>query len=189
MASVLVTSSPLSTITVTPPNPTTYVGVGIQLTATGQTQTSQQINLTQSATWASLDSTVATVSNAAGRQGFTTGVGAGSTSINAVFSGVTGSTTVSVSSAVLQSLAVTPVNSTIIKGATQAYTAIGTFSDGSKFDLTSQVTWTSSSPAVAPINSTGLASGAATGTTHISATFTQPGQTQVTSNTATLNVQ
>jgi len=189
MAPVLVTSSPLSTISVTPANPTTYVGVTVLLVATGTTQTSQQIILTQSATWASANSAVATVSNAAGRQGFTTGVGPGSTTVNAVFAGVTGSTTVSVSSAVLQSIAITPATSTISTGGTQPYTAIGTFSDQTKFDLTSQVTWISSSPNVAPINSSGLASGATSGTTNITATFTQPGQSQVTSNIATLHVQ
>lgn len=188
-APVVVTSSPVTKITVTTPgNPSTYVGVLIPLIATG-TAGNQQIGLTTSATWASLNSAVATVSNAAGRQGFTTGVGAGSTTINAVFAGITGSLNVTVSSAVLQSIAVTPASATINAGNSQPYTAIGTFSDSTTFDLTNQVTWISSSPAVAPISSGGLASGATPGITHITATFTQPGQAQVTSNQATLTVQ
>ena len=45
----------------------------------------------------------------------------------------------------LASLAVTPANPSIAQGATQQFTATGTFSDGSKQDLTNSATWTSSS--------------------------------------------
>jgi hypothetical protein len=54
-------------------------------------------------------------------------------------------------------------------GATQQFTATGTYSDGSTQNLSSQVTWTSSKTAVAAINANGLATGVSAGATVISA--------------------
>ncbi len=69
----------------------------------------------------------------------------------------------------LVSIAVTPVNPSITVGGQQQFTATGTYSDGSHQNLTSTATWTSSSPGVAAINSTGLATGVAAGNTTITA--------------------
>jgi len=69
----------------------------------------------------------------------------------------------------LTSIAVTPANTTNLVGATQQYTATGTYSDGSMQNLTSQVTWTSSSTGVATINASGLATAVSAGTTTFSA--------------------
>ena len=71
---------------------------------------------------------------------------------------------------VLVSIAVTPANPSIMVGGQQQFTATGTYSDGSRQDLTNSATWTSSVPSVATINSTGLATGVAAGTTTIQAT-------------------
>ena len=73
------------------------------------------------------------------------------------------------SSPTLTSIAVTPANSNIVVGATQQFTATGTYSDGSTQDITSQATWTSSSPEVATINVGGLATAVSAGATTISA--------------------
>ncbi|MGH7735534.1 MAG: Ig-like domain-containing protein, partial [Gemmatimonadales bacterium] len=76
--------------------------------------------------------------------------------------------------AALQSIAVTPANASIGQGATQQYTATGTYSDGSTQDLTTQATWSSSNPNVTISNaagSQGLATASnTTGTTTITAT-------------------
>ena len=69
----------------------------------------------------------------------------------------------------LSSIAVTPANPTINTGATQQFTATGTYSNGSTQNITSQVTWTSSSTAVATVNANGLATGASAGGTTITA--------------------
>ena len=69
----------------------------------------------------------------------------------------------------LTSIAVTPNNPTISTGATQQFTATGTYSDSSTQNITSQVSWNSSTPAVATINASGLASGVSAGNTTISA--------------------
>ena len=70
----------------------------------------------------------------------------------------------------LTSIAVTPANPSITAGGQQQFTATGTYSDGSHQDLTDSATWTSSSTTVATINSTGMATGVAAGTTTIKAT-------------------
>jgi Domain of unknown function (DUF4082)/Putative Ig domain/Bacterial Ig-like domain (group 2) len=56
-------------------------------------------------------------------------------------------------------------------GATQQYTATGTYSDSSTLDLTNQVTFASSTTAVATISPAGLATAVTAGTTTISATL------------------
>jgi hypothetical protein len=77
--------------------------------------------------------------------------------------------TLTVTPATLVSIAVTPAIPSITKGATQQFTATGTFSDSSTQVLTNAV-WTSATPGVATINVTGLATAVAAGTSAISAT-------------------
>ena len=63
-----------------------------------------------------------------------------------------------------------PANPSIATGNQQQFTATGTYSDGSLQNLTNFVTWTSTTPGVATIHHTGLATGVNTGTTTIQAT-------------------
>lgn len=69
----------------------------------------------------------------------------------------------------LTSIAVTPVNPTIIGGTAQQFTATGTYSDNTSQDISDQVAWSSSNLAVATINSAGLATATAGGTATITA--------------------
>ena len=71
----------------------------------------------------------------------------------------------------LTSIAVTPASPAHLKvGATQQFTATGTFSDGTTSDITATVTWHSGTTATATISAAGLATGVAAGTTAITAT-------------------
>ena len=74
-------------------------------------------------------------------------------------------------STTLTSIVVTPANSSILTGASQQFTAMGTYSDGSARDITSQARWTSSDTRVATINARGLATGVSAGNTTISASL------------------
>lgn len=69
----------------------------------------------------------------------------------------------------LNSISVSPANPSIAIGATQQFTATGTYSDGSTQDITTQVTWSSSNTSFATVSSSGLASGIAAGNTTITA--------------------
>ena len=69
----------------------------------------------------------------------------------------------------LNGIVISPANTSIPAGATQQFTALGWFNDGSTSDVTGEVTWTSSNTAVAAIGSTGLALGVGPGVTTITA--------------------
>jgi Bacterial Ig-like domain (group 2) len=86
-----------------------------------------------------------------------------------MFTGCSSSSSDSGGGATLSSIAVTPANGSVQVGSTQAFTATGTYSDGSQSALTS-VTWSSSSTSVATINAAGMAMGVAEGSTTITAT-------------------
>jgi plastocyanin len=162
-----VSAAALQSITVTPASPSVPNGETQQFTATGTFSDNSTQNLTNSVTWASATTSVATI-NAAG---LATAVAQGTSKITASLNGVSGSTTMTVSPAVLQSIAVTPANPSVAKGLTEQFTATGTFSDHSTQDLTDSATWSSGTTSVATINSSGLATTLATGSSTISATF------------------
>jgi hypothetical protein len=130
--------------------------------ATGNYSNGTTQNLTALASWQSSNTSVATVSST----GLATAVAAGSTQIYAFYQGQSANVVLTVSSATLSSLSVTPTTATIASGTTQQFTATGTPSDGSTQNLTNSVTWSSSLQSVATINASGLATGEATGEPH-----------------------
>jgi hypothetical protein len=70
----------------------------------------------------------------------------------------------------LSSMLVEPSHSSIPVGLSQQFTAIGTYSDrGANPNISTQVTWSSSNPAVATIDNTGLATAISPGTVTITA--------------------
>ncbi|MBI5182166.1 MAG: Ig-like domain-containing protein [Nitrospirae bacterium] len=71
----------------------------------------------------------------------------------------------------LNSIAVTPANSSITTGNTQQFTATGSYSDSTTQDITSSVSWNSSNTSVSTISSGGLATAVAVGSTTITATL------------------
>ncbi|MCA9780072.1 MAG: beta-propeller fold lactonase family protein, partial [Candidatus Eremiobacteraeota bacterium] len=98
----------------------------------------------------------------------------GTTTITAdAGSGITDSTTLTVTAAVLESINVTPTNPSIPDGRTRQFTATGTFSDSSTMNLTNSVTWSSGTTATATISNAagtkGLATAVNPGTTTITA--------------------
>jgi hypothetical protein len=73
--------------------------------------------------------------------------------------------------ATLNSITVTPAVPVIAVGALVEFTATGVYSDETTQDLTDQVVWVSSTPAVAQINVAGSATGVSSGSSTISAEF------------------
>ncbi len=167
-----VTPATLVSIAVTPTNPSIAKGTARQFTATGTFSDNTTQNLTAAVTWSSSDTSVATISNAAGANGLTTSVASGSTTITAASGSISGSTTLTVTPATLASLSIMPVNPGIAKGTTQQFTATGTYSDGSTQNVTTSVTWGSSNTAVAGISNASGSNGLASGLTAGSSTIT-----------------
>ena len=159
----------LMSITVKPMNTNIWVGASLQFTATGTYLDGSTNNLSSQVMWTSSNSGVVTINTS----GLATGIATGTTTISAALGGVSNSTTLTVQALpTLTSIAVTPANPNIWKGASLQFTATGAYLDGSTNNLSSQVAWTSSNTGVATINTSGLATGVSTGTTTISAMLT-----------------
>jgi uncharacterized protein YjdB len=180
-AILVVESSPLQSIVIAPAGANIPVGIGVPLTATGQFGDGTTQNLTNTVTWTCTPSSIATVSNVQSFQGIVTGVAPGTATVTAVFAGVVGTSTVNTTNATLTGIVVTPANPGITLGTTQQFTAMGQFSDSTSLNLTRQVTWSSSDVSIAVINSSGMATSAAAGSSKITATLNGvSGNTQLT---------
>jgi uncharacterized protein YjdB len=156
----------LTSITIAPVNPLIAINTVQQLTATGSYSDGSSADLTSLVTWSSSPIGVATV-NATGA---VTGMAAGSATITATLNNISQSTTATVTAPTISAISVTPEGMTLPIGIGQQFTTTAIYSDGSSADLTSGVVWTSSTPTVASIDSTGLASMLAPGTTTVTAT-------------------
>jgi uncharacterized protein YjdB len=162
------TLSGLSAITVTPGSASINKGSQQQFTATGTFSGGLTSNITNFVTWQSSNPVVATVNST----GLTTALSPGTATIQASSGTISGSATLVVASSyVLQTITVTPSAPSIAKGQTQQFMATGTYSDGSTQNLTTSVTWSSSSQGVATISSAGLAMGTGVGTTNVGASL------------------
>ena len=175
-----VTAATLRSIAITANSVSIAKGTTDQLTAIGTFSDASTQNLTTSATWSSSNTAAAIVSSS----GLATGEGIGTSNISATQSGVTSNIiALSVTAATLQSIVITANSVSIAKGATDQFTATGTFSDGSTQSLTASATWSSSNIAAATMSTNGLATGTGIGTSNISAA-----QNGVTSNIIALSV-
>jgi trimeric autotransporter adhesin len=170
-AGLVVASSTLSSVQVTPASATVAEQTGTQFQAIGQFADGSTQNLTGSAIWTSSPASIATVSNASATKGLATGVTPGTATITALFAGVSGPASLTVTSATLDSITITPATPDITLGSSQQFIATGNFSDGTTENLTAQVTWTSSAVGVATVSDDGFASSTGTGTTTIKATM------------------
>ncbi|MEW6281135.1 MAG: Ig-like domain-containing protein, partial [Candidatus Eremiobacterota bacterium] len=164
-----VTGAQLTSIQVTPLNPSLPDGLTRQLTATGNYSDGSNHDITQNVTWTSDNETAATVSNAAGSRGLATAVDSGVANLAAVLGGISGSTRMRVTPAELASIQVLPANASTLVGLGLDYTAVGVYTDNSTYDMTAQVWWQSSDPAGAPIESGGHVTALAPGQVTITA--------------------
>jgi hypothetical protein len=181
----------LTSIAITPANPSVAAGSTQQFTATGTFNTGETYNLTPSVTWSSTSSKVATISNAAGMQGLASALAAGTSTIKATSGKIVGSTLLTVTTAppTLVSITVDPPMPSVTLGTNQQFTATGTYSDGSIQTITNTVTWSSSATSVATISNAagtpGLATSVGAGSSTITATQgSVTGSTTLTVNAA-----
>lgn len=162
------TLATLQSVAVTPATSSIARNGTQQFTATGTFSDGSKQNVTTTATWNSSNGNLATIGPGSG---LARGISVGSVQVKATL-GTVNSTAVplTVTSATLKSIAVTPATLSIAVGTSAQFTATGTYSDSSTQDVTSSVTWDSSEDTVATIGtSSGLATGAGAGTTSITA--------------------
>ena len=186
-ATLNVSSATLTTIQVTPFRPTIPIGFSERMTATGLYSDGSKADLTGLATWTSSNTSVAAVSDAFGSKGRVDTLGAGTATIKATFNGVNGTDDVTVSSATLTSIAITPNPAAVAVSGNTPLTATGAFSDGTTLDITDRVTWTSSDASIADISNAGATTGVAYG--FKVGTVTVTAQRGGVKGTATLNVK
>lgn len=158
----------LVSVAVSPVAVSIAIGANQQYAATATYSDGSSRDVTVGAAWTSATAAVATVNAATG---LAAGVAPGTSLISAAFNGKSGSATLTVNPATLQSIVVLPANPSIVAGTTQQFVAMGTFSNQTTRDISALTTFTSATPAVATINATtGLANGVSAGTSVITAT-------------------
>ncbi len=158
----------LVTILVYPSPPSNLPkGLTQKFTAMGAFSDYTWKDVTASVTWSSTATSVATIN----ASGLATGVGVGTTNITASSGGISSTfVALTVTPAILQSIALAPINPAMGAGQSTQFTATGSYSDGTTQDVTSSVTWNSSNMAAVTVNATGSAFGTAPGTATVTAT-------------------
>jgi uncharacterized protein YjdB len=132
--------------------------LGAGLGRTMLTVNSTKQNLTSTSAWTSSATAIATV----GSGGLATSVAQGTATITATSGTIGGSATLTVTAAVLTSVAVTPSTASVAAGYTEQFTATGTYSNGTRQNLTTTANWTSAATAIATVKlHTGLATSVA----------------------------
>ena len=160
-----VTSSTVSSISLSPGDSSIQAGHTQQFTALAKDFFGNPVP-GATFTWTSSNQSIATVSNS----GLVTGLLAGSTVIGATIGSVSTGTWMTVTSSMVSSITLTPPASSIQTGQNQQFIATAKDAGGNPIPGVT-FTWTSSNPAVATVNSSGLATGASGGSTIISATI------------------
>ena len=163
--STMLTVAPaaLVSVAVTPSSASVAKGNKQQFTATGTYTDNSTQDLTSTVIWTATAGV--TISNT----GLATGSAMGSATVKAA-AGSTNSNNaaMTVTAPVLASITVAPASIVVPKGLTQNYTATGVYSDGSTQNLTSTVSWTSTSGV--SITNAGLATANVLGQNTITAT-------------------
>jgi hypothetical protein len=192
----------LDSIAITPSAPQTVAtGSTVQYSVTGVFGNASRPStgsVGSGVTWTSSNTSVATITSA----GLATAVGAGTTTITASATGWNGVLTSSAQLTVtggsgggggggtdnLVSISLTPSAQTVsFPSDTAQFIAIGTTSSGSTINLSSAVSWRSSSASIASIGPSGLATAVGPGTATITALYAPTGGNVVT-GTATFTV-
>jgi uncharacterized protein YjdB len=151
----------LVSIAITPANPTIAKRTSVRFTATGTYSDGSTAVLT-AVSWKSSKPQIANVRGS----GIIHAKKAGQATITATAFGVKGTTTLTVGTGTLNSITVTPANTSVSAHATQQFAATGKFSDGTTQDVTLNSHWSSSVAPVATIANGPPQSGLATTYTH-----------------------
>jgi hypothetical protein len=161
------TAATLNTITVNSSQSLLPVGTTTQLTASGTYSDGTAQDLTASVGWWSSSQQIVTVNGA----GVASAIAIGSAKVVATSGGVSGSTLLAVSPAALVSVNVSPQQSLIPIGHKQQLSAIGSFTNGTTYDLTSYVNWVSDNTQVAAVDAHGMAFAANVGSATVQASY------------------
>lgn len=188
-----VTEAQLVSISISPAAVSLTAGAVQRFSAQGIYSDGTSRSVTMQATWQSSAPMVAQVSSNGRTRGEATALSIGVATISATFQGVTGTAQLTVTSAQIASIQITPFAPMMVIGSQLQLQAVAVFTDGTSMDVTTRATWVSSAPGIAQVSTggrngmRGLTSAFAQGTATISATFMGlSGTTIVTVTSATV---
>ena len=167
ISTLTITDAIATKVSIIPPTTKLAKGLTLQLQAIATLSDDTTKDVSTQANWQSSNPTVLSVDD----QGKATAIAAGDATVTATIQGVTGQTTVSAVDLTVSQLQIIPATVQLAIGTTTKLTAIATFADQSTQDVSSQVGWLSSNTAVATVDSTGLVTGVAAGSTTLSASL------------------
>jgi Bacterial Ig-like domain (group 2) len=173
----LETPNALIAITVTAPAPELSVGLSQSLTAQCA-YPNETTDCTELVTWSSAEPYVVAINEA----GLVTALMAGTTVVSASLDGVDSNPIdLTVTPAILTSITLSPSPvATVEVGTTRPFEASCISSDDSVVDCTTSVTWVSSVPEIVSVDAGGIAFGADTGASVVSATLSGVSSSNVT---------
>lgn len=117
--------------------------------------------------WFSSNNTIATINSL----GVAKGLSAGTVTITATSGDITTTGTLTVSSATVSSIEISPTPATVGIGSSQSFIATGFFSDETSNDISNFVTWSSNNINIATISTNGEVTGVSVGETIITASY------------------
>ena len=165
------TTRTISSISLSPGYASVPLGLTQQFKVVANYANGATGDITTLVRWTSSAPAVATISNSAGSPGMATSVATGITNITASYQGLTTAPAqLTITSPALISIAVSPHTGAIALGTLQQFSATGTYTNGSTKVITTFVSWSSSTPAVATVGSSGVASSQSVGSATITAT-------------------
>ncbi|MCG9873614.1 MAG: Ig-like domain-containing protein [Leptospiraceae bacterium] len=175
-AIVEVVSPTLTSIQITPNNPSIALGLTQNFVAIGNYSNGTSVDLTNSVTWISSDSSAAVFYASPVPRGQIQSLLEGSVTITAQLNSIiSNSVLLSITQKQLTQIAISPNNTSLPKGNTLQFQAMGTFTDNSMADITTLVTWSSNDANIASISNgggmDGLSSAVNVGSTTISLSY------------------
>ncbi len=166
-STLTVSAAQLTSIAISAAQPTMSLGTSQHLAAQGTYSDGSTGDLTTSVSWSSDSDKIISVS--IGGEAVANTVG--SAMISATAAGLSGRVPLTVSPAALTSISISPATQTIPLAGSLQLTPIGSFTDGSTQDITSNVTWTVDDTAIIQVTSTGNAIAQQVGSTKVEGSF------------------
>ena len=149
----------ISSLVVTPPRSIAIVNVTKEFHAIAYFADASTQDVSESATWTTTNSSIATVEN----NGGILAKSDGTATVNAALNSHSGNARLDVLSASPTNLVISPVNATVIASETEAFKALLTLSDNNVLDITNDMLWSSSNEAVATVSNSSGRKGVSTG--------------------------
>ena len=165
-ATITVLPAKLTSIALVPAISTVNIGATLQYAVIGSFDNNTTRDVTAASTFSVATPATATIDAA----GLATGKVAGTTAVNAASGGLTATASLTVLPATVVSLALTPAATTFQIGATRPLRVDATYSDGTIGDVTTSSVFASANPAFVSVNTAGVITGVAAGTSTLTAT-------------------